>query len=700
MSDRQFLDPLSPSYSDEPISAFDVETTGDDGQFLMGSIVGDGCRRNAPEVFWDQYDMLDALISKRFRYGKIYAHNLEYDLMALLEQGGYEYLEDQGYDIEIFHNGGSIIHCKVRDQSDHVWEFRDSMNVAMHMGVESMGEIIDLPKLGTEDHPLNADGDEIVIDFENRDAADYPEDVMETYNIRDSKVCYVFMSWLREQLHDLGASLEVTAAKTAMTLFRSQYLDQPIEQPREQILRKSYEGYYGGRVSPLVKGHIDGPVREYDVASLYPYCMQVTEFPDPSAIRYDRGNGKYTDQQQRERIWDAEGMTKCTVKAPDMDIPVLPTKWDDKLLFPTGHITDWWCHNELRFALERGYEIVDVEESIWSERTFNPFDDYVQDLFDKRLQYRDEDNATEFVVKLMMNSLYGKFGQRIEIDDGGLYKRASKIDSAGDLVGSRVIGDWFIESIDYDDDDEGNGIPSYINPMLAAYVTARGRTELYKWFEYVQDAGGRVLYCDTDSVWTDTKLENVQDDKRLGQLDYEGKYDDLYVFGPKMYVADAEDKETKITAKGVPYSQMQQMWEAIQDGRGKIEYQKIAGMREGFRSDDFDPIDVIDKHRTVRIAKESKRKFRGLPSHERMLDREQVTDPFDMDNLQTELAKSEAARIRSRQRRIGSDSFESQTPGDRPVRDPAAQRDSELTASENKDALERAREREWKESNR
>ena len=345
------------------------------------------------------------------------------------------------------------------------------------------------------------------------------------------------------------------------------------------------------------------------------------------------------------------------------------------------------------FALERGYEIIEIEESIWSDRTFNPFEDYVNDLFEKRLQYREEGNETEFVVKLMMNSLYGKFGQRIELDDGGLFKRASTAATAGDLVGSRVIGDWFIETVDQDGED---GIPAHINPMLAAYVTARGRTELYRWFEYVQDHGGRVLYCDTDSVWTDTKLP-VDDEKRLGDLDYEGEYDDLYVFGPKMYVADAEDKERKITAKGVPYSQMEQMWEAIQEGRQRIEYSKIAGMREGFRADDYDPIDVIDQSRTVEITKESKRKFRGLPSHERMLTEEQATDPFDMDNLHRELAEEEAARIRRRNHRLGSDAFEGYSVGDRPVSDPEALRDSTLSASENKDALERAREREWKE---
>lgn len=688
MSERNFLNPLEPRQSNEPISAFDCETTGEQGEFLMGSVVGDGAKRNAPEVFWERSEMLDALLSKRYRYGKIYAHNLEYDLMALLEQGGYEWLENNGYDIEIFHNGSAIIHAKIRDQSDHVWEFRDSMNVAMHMSVEAMGEIIDLPKLST----VEIGGESYEIDFGANDAADYPRDVMEAYNIRDSKVCYEFMQWLREQLHDLGASLETTAAKTAMTLFRSQYLDHAIEQPRRDILDKSYKGYYGGRVSPIVKGHIEGPVREYDVASLYPYCMTKCEFPDPSSIRYDRGNGKYSDSEQRTRVWESEGMTKATVKAPDMDIPVLPTKWDDKLLFPTGHITDWWCHNELRFALERGYEIIEIEESVWSDRTFNPFEGYVSDLFDKRLQYRDEGNATEYVVKLMMNSLYGKFGQKLDMDDGGLFKRASETESVADLVGSTVIGDWFIESVETDDE---TGIPAHINPLLAAYVTARGRTELYRWFEYVQDNGGRVLYCDTDSVWTDTKLDGVSDDKVLGDLDYEGQYDDLYVFGPKMYVADAEDKDTKITAKGVPYGQMQEMWNAVQDGRTRIDYTKIAGMREGFRSDEYNPIDVVDQHRTVDITKESKRRFVGLPSHERMLDDEQQTEAFCMDNLHRELDKSEAARIKSRQERVTSDAFAAQSVGDRQVTDPVALEDSTLSAAENKDALERAREREW-----
>jgi len=682
MSDRQYLNPLEVApKAQTPIRAFDVETTGDNNRFVMGSIVGDGTLRGAAEVYWNRQDMIDALLSYRFRSGYIYAHNLEFDALALLQDGGIEYIEDTlGYDVEIFHNGASIIYVKVRDESDHVWEFRDSMNVAMHTSVADMGDIIDMPKLST----IELDGQEYVIDLAENDTTDYPKDVMEAYNIRDSKICYRFVSWLRDQLHDLGGELEITAAKTAMQLYRREYLEEALEQPRRDILERTYEGYYGGRVSPIVKGHVEGPVYEYDVASLYPYCMTQISVPDPASLRYDRGNGKYTEATQRKRIWDTEGMSKITIEAPDMDIPVLPTKWEDKLLFPTGEITDWWCHNEIRFALEHGYQITEVHESIWGTETRKPFEGYVNDLFSKRLQYRDEGNDTEFVVKLMMNSLYGKFGQRIEIEDGGLYKRMTDVEDVSDLTGSRAYGDWVIEAL------EGDKVPSYINPLIAAYVTAEGRKQLYQWFEYVQNQGGRVLYCDTDSVWTDTKLPEVSDEKVLGDLDYEGAYDDLYVFGPKMYVADKED-DTKITAKGVPYGQMQDMWDAIQDGDDRISYEKMASMREGWRADDYDPLEVIETSRKVDIAQESNRKHVGGAGHRTMLSDEVTTEPFNLNNLQQKVAKEKAAVLKQQRLRQGSDAFEAQAVGDKQLEDASAYRDSTLTAGENKEVLWRNR---------
>lgn len=574
------------------INAFDIETTGKENEFLMGSIVGHRTLNGEPEVYWDKKEMLKALLSRRFREGYMYATNLEFDLMGILEP---DFLEQKGFDMEIFHNGANIIHAKFRKHGN-TWEFRDTFNIAPHFSVSAMGDIIDLPKLD----------EELGINFEVNDATDYDRDVMQRYNVRDSRITFEFMKWFQNQLNELGGNLQVTAAKTSMKYFRRNFLDSEyaIEQPSEDIIRASYRGYYGGRVSPIVKGHIDGPVYNFDIASLYPYCMREQDFPDTNTIRYEADNDKSDFELKRERILNNEGMSCVTIEAPDeIDIPVLPYKTEDKLAFPKGELRDvMLCHNELRFALERGYTLTDIGEQIYTLKSFNPFEGFVNSMFNKRLEYKSEGNPTEAIVKLLMNSLYGKFGQKLENDDGGIYEPIQQ-KSFDELVGKRVKGGWVISPVD----DETGQIPAYINPLIASYVTARGRMELYEWFETAQDKGGEVYYCDTDSIYTNVDL-NPKDEKILGKMDYERKLEDLWVFGPKMYVAKPEGKdEFKYTMKGVPTGQMDKMWNAIRNKRNQIEYEKISGMREAIKQG-VKPNEMINRTRTTEVNQATKRK--------------------------------------------------------------------------------------------
>lgn len=585
----EYLSEANSSIKQINMAGWDIETTGRKNDFLMGSIVGDNTWDSKPEVYWDKHEMLENLLSKRFRNTYLYATNLEFDLMGVLDP---EWLDRNGYDFEMFHNGANIIYARIYDGNDHMWSFRDTYNIAPYFSVRDMGNIIGTPKLDND----------LGIDFQSNDATDYEPDVMEQYNVRDSRITYEFMDWFQNQLNDLGGNVHVTAAKTAMKFFQRNYLngDYAIQQPHETVLEKCYNGYYGGRVSPLTKGKIEGPIYAFDVASLYPYCMREADFPDTNSLKYERDTEKSSYQTKEKRILNREGMAQVTVHCPtDKHIPILPYKTEDKLAFPKGTLKDvWLCHNEIRFALERGYELVNIGEQIWSKKSFNPFKDYVEDLFDKRLEYRAENNATEIIVKLLMNSLYGKFGQKMDNEDGGVFEPITQ-KSFDEIAGKTVINGWVID--DADDDDY---LPSYINPLIASYVTSRGRMELYKWFETAQEMGGQVHYCDTDSIYTDVDL-SPDDEKRLGEMDFEGEFDNLWVFGPKMYVCE-KDGDYKQTMKGVPRDEMESMWQAIRQNENEIEYEKISGMREAIRAGNS-PNEMIKRTRAVNIASPTKR---------------------------------------------------------------------------------------------
>lgn len=577
------LYPLGDIRSKEPIkvNGFDVETTGKNNDFLMGSIFGDSAI-GGKEVYWNQRRMQNALLSKRFRAGYIYAHNLQFDLFATFPE------MPEGF--EAFHNGSSLIYAKYRDNNDHTWEFRDTGNIYPWFSVEDLGEVVDLPKLE--------------MDFDRISSMD--KEKVEEYNIRDSRICYEFVKFVDKTLRELGGKLEITAAKTALNFFRRNYQSKPWNQPTKDIVDKMYRGYYGGRTSPFVKGKVED-VYVYDIASLYPYVMSKIEFPDPDSIRITRN-----EREIRRNLDRYEGMSLVTVKAPEINKPILPYRTEDKLLFPTGEFTSWQTHNELEFARDNGYVVKNVHTQIYSEESFKPFEEYVQDLYNLRMEWRDDGNSAEVIAKLLMNSLYGKFGQKVE-SDGGFYRPIEDY-KAKDLVGKETINGYVLEKPE-------PKLFNHIQPLLASYVTSAGRIELYKWINK-----SNALYCDTDSVMTTKKL-GVSDEKVLGEMDFEGHFDAIYIFGPKFYILE-NSEGVKIKCKGVPFDARENLWNNIQTGQPEVEYEKFMTMREGIRRG-IDVNKIVDKQKELSVISETKRKFVDKPTHsDQLLEGSFMTEPI------------------------------------------------------------------------
>ena len=77
------LSPLSEKIPSYDLYAFDIETTGKDNQFLMGSIVG----KYQKVVFWNKEDMINCFLNNHcfIKGSRIMATNLYFDLMVLFQ---------------------------------------------------------------------------------------------------------------------------------------------------------------------------------------------------------------------------------------------------------------------------------------------------------------------------------------------------------------------------------------------------------------------------------------------------------------------------------------------------------------------------------------------------------------------------------------------------------------------------------------
>jgi hypothetical protein len=124
----------------------------------------------------------------------------------------------------------------------------------------------------------------------------------------------------------------------------------------------------------------------YDINSLYPSCM-IKKYPKPSSAKYSQENTQYY-------IKKYHGVSDIKISCPYMKYPLLPyrSRKSGKLLFPYGKFRGHYSHIELCKALSLGYKILKVYSSIYYTKTFYPFKKYIEDLYKKRLYYKEQDN--------------------------------------------------------------------------------------------------------------------------------------------------------------------------------------------------------------------------------------------------------------------------------------------------------------------
>lgn len=316
------------------------------------------------------------------------------------------------------------------------------------------------------------------------------------------------------------------------------------------------DAFAGGRTEAFKLYHEtkDGDViNYYDVTSLYPYINKTGKavLGHPSIIT-----------ENFDHISAYEGLIKCRVYPPrKLYIPVLPAKINNKLLFalcrtcaesqqqtPCLHsdneraITGTWVTDELKMAVNKGYKIDRIyevwhfdnveqydqksktggifteyintflkmkqEESGWPSwcKTEDDRQKYIDNYFEKegiKLEYNriQKNPGLRALAKLMLNSFWGKFGQRSNlpqveyISDPSVYFDMLTSDQQ-EVTGVNFVSDEVVE-MRWKNKDEFIEPSGRTNVVLAAYTTAQARLKLFSYLEKLEQ---RALYADTDSI--------------------------------------------------------------------------------------------------------------------------------------------------------------------------------------------------------
>jgi DNA polymerase elongation subunit (family B) len=503
------------------IATLDIETTGLDGYLVIGDIYF-----NNEHYLFTEWDKFFYLLHKHVPdKTQIYAHNGgKFDYKFLLEN------IDKFDNMKISHfiniNGCIIFTLTIKGKRFY---FRDSMlhikkslkKACKSFDVKHAKKEFNIKQWLKDDCPIT---DELV-EYLKYDCISLYELLQKYFNIVGKPKLTIASTAFNILMNTRYKGIELSKLlKNFLTI------------NEEKFIRDSYKG---GRTE-VFKRISDNALFHYDVNSLYPTVMKLREYP------YGRHKKVLGHDNSIKLINSGRlGIIKCAIKSPDvMKYPYLAKRHNDKLLFPLGVWIDTITSIEFEKAIGLGYEI-EIIEGIFYAKKGHLFNEYV----DKFYQIKSNSvGAKKETAKLMLNSAYGKFGQRRDRDTYYTYDEIMEqgID-VNDL--EKINDDYYkTKTISYQN--------RKINPTIATFVTAYARDYLYQGMEYIFNNGGTIYYCDTDSIFSDIELpDNMIDEKELGKWDLEDKPEKALFISPKQYeysyTNDNDENETIIKIKGV-----------------------------------------------------------------------------------------------------------------------------------------------------
>lgn len=284
------------------------------------------------------------------------------------------------------------------------------------------------------------------------------------------------------------------------------------------------DGYFGGRVEKNKDYSKECDV--FDFNSLFPYCMANFEFP----------KGKYNVVKDVIN-WDKLGFYDVLIKypRPNPDLPFTPvrSKEDNVVEYVHGKIRGKFWTETLKNVIKDGGKIIKIIKGFEWEESDNPFKEWVLENY--KLRVDNKGTAIDYIIKIKLNSLYGKFGRNNIVTE--IYREDKLNMGLGNVT---RIGD----SLYYKVEIQKEAWQSRVH--LASLITNYARnitTELWR------DNYNYWLTGDTDSGIFE-KGHNIRTSEGLGGLKHEGRYKEGVFLTSKVYCLRDMNNKDIIKAKG------------------------------------------------------------------------------------------------------------------------------------------------------
>jgi DNA polymerase type B, organellar and viral len=324
-----------------------------------------------------------------------------------------------------------------------------------------------------------------------------------------------------------------TTPSLAFAIFRATYLKKDsipiIEGDIFKFIQESYTGGSTDMILPYGKN-----IYVYDVNSLYPSKMASQLFPIGNINEFYSLN-----EVPKDSYWFAKVLVQTK---SDLYIPYLQIRLNNRTVSPNGKFEMVINSCEYYNAL-KDYNL-EVLEGYFFEKG-NIFKDYINDLYNLRLQFS-KSHPMNFIAKLLMNSLYGRFGMNQNFSNNLFVssKELEKIDHKNLISVLKMDNDlYFIECTGEKSNFTGN-------VAVASAITAYSRIHMENLKKFCMVNNIKIFYFDTDSIFTDKPLPDFMVGKELGQLKLEYIFKEAVFLGPKIYAGVTTDNNYICKVKG------------------------------------------------------------------------------------------------------------------------------------------------------
>lgn len=339
------------------------------------------------------------------------------------------------------------------------------------------------------------------------------------------------------------ASDALSSFKDLTPNFRKLFPELPLE--IDQDIRRSYKGGFT-YLNPIYQGLEVGAGYVLDKNSMYPSKMVNERLPIGYPLYFD---GKYEFDSMYplyiQRLTCAFKLKKG--KIPSIQLKNNPSfKPNEYIESSNGElITLTLCNPDLELFLAN----YDIEEIYWQggwkfRQMTGVFTQYVDYWTARKIQAKKDHNGAMYVIsKLMLNSLYGKFGQ----NPCGRSKQPFLLNGV----------------LKFALNEMEQRKPVYI--PIASFITAYARKDIIESAQKIREYGLKHygfdpwIYCDTDSLHVLLKMSDLNkmrrdldiDDYKLGAWKIESSFTRAKFLRQKCYI-EQNDETLNVTVAGLP----------------------------------------------------------------------------------------------------------------------------------------------------